>query len=161
LSRQLIFTKGAGKHDRMDVVVEGVCTCNVQCPKQGIIPHDMIHFAVESTLQRRGFITRTLEGDTSGFRMTSNVESDGVERLVEVFQADGWAGWVSEPSDLLDLYHVTCEGRHCAALPIGEPEILAIREHIHRLTAAWELVKIGESLCVSGNMRQSDNAATR
>ena len=82
MSRQLIFTKGAGKHDRMDVVVEGVCTCNVQCPKQGIIPHDMIHFAVESTLQRRGFITRTLEGDTSGFRMTSNVESDGVEEAL-------------------------------------------------------------------------------
>ena len=86
---QLIFTKGAGKYDRMDVIVDGICTNSVQCPKQGIIPHDMLHFAVESTLQRRGFIIRTLEGDASGFRMTSTAESDGVERLVEVLQADG------------------------------------------------------------------------
>ena len=146
---QLIFTKGAGKNDRMDVIVDGICTNSVQCPKQGIIPHDMLHFAVESTLQRRGFIIRTLEGDASGFRMTSTVESDGVERLVEVLQADGWAGWTNEPSALLDLYRVTCESRHCEPLPIGEPEILAVREHIHRLTAAWQSTQIGESMSLS------------
>lgn len=157
----LIFTKGAGKYDRMDVVVEGVCTSRVQCPKQGIIPHDMLHYAVETTLQCRGFVTRTMEGDLGGFRMAPTAESDGVERLVEVFQADGWAGWVSEPPALLELYRVTCEARHCAPLPVGEPEVLAIREAIHRLTSAWKAVKIGGSLSVGGNMWQSDNAATR
>jgi len=146
---QLIFTKGAGKYDRMDVIVDGLCTNSVQCPKQGIIPHDMLHFAVEATLQRRGFIIRTLEGDASGFRMSSTVESDGVERLVEVLQADGWAGWTSDPSALLELYRVTCEARHCAPLSIGEPEILAVREHIHRLTTAWQSTKIGESMPIS------------
>ncbi|MFM8518490.1 MAG: hypothetical protein ACKODA_11545 [Nevskiaceae bacterium] len=142
----LIFTKGRGKFDRMDVFVNGVCTSTVQCPKQGIIPHDMLHFAVETTLQLRGFITRTLEGDASGFRMTSTAESDGVERLVEVLQADGWAGWTSEPSALLDLYRVTCEARRCPPLPIGEPEILAVRDRIHTLTTEWQSVKIGESI---------------
>jgi len=142
----LIFTKGRGKFDRMDVFVNGVCTSTVQCPKQGIIPHDMLHFAVETTLQLRGFITRTLEGDASGFRMTSTAESDGVERLVEVLQADGWAGWTSEPSALLDLYRVTCEARRCPPLPIGEPEVLAVRDRIHKLTAEWQSVKIGESI---------------
>ena len=143
---QLIFTKGADKYDRMDVIVDGACTNSVLCPKQGIIPHDMLHFAVESTLQLRGFIIRTLEGDASGFRMTSTAESDGVERLVEVLQADGWAGWTNEPSALLDVYRVTCEARRCPPLPIGEPEILAVRDRIHKLTADWQSVKIGESM---------------
>ncbi len=145
---QLVFTKGADKYDRMDVLVDGVCTNTVQCPKQNIIPHDMLHFAVEATLQRRGFVARTLEGDASGFRMISTAESDGVERLVEVLQADGWAGWSSEPAELLDLYRITCEARRCPPLPIGEPEILLVRERIHQLTAAWQIVKIGESMLV-------------
>jgi len=145
---QLVFTKGADKFDRMDVLVDGVCTTTVQCPKQGIIPHDMLHLAVEATLQRRGFIARTLDGDASGFRMTSTAESDGVERLVEVLQADGWAGWTNEPAALLELYAITCEARRCAPLPIGEPEILAVRERIHQLTAAWQSVQIGESMQV-------------
>jgi hypothetical protein len=143
---QLVFTKGADKYDRMDVLVDGVCTNTVQCPKQNIIPHDMLHFAVEATLQRRGFIARTLEGDASGFRMISTAESDGVERLVEVLQADGWAGWSSEPAELLDLYRITCEARRCPPLPIGEPEILLVRDRIHQLTAAWQSVNIGEAM---------------
>jgi len=138
--------KGADKYDRMDVLVDGVCTNTVQCPKQNIIPHDMMHFAVEATLQGRGFMTRTLEGDASGFRMISTAESDGVERLVEVLQADGWADWSSEPSALLDLYRVTCEARRCPPLPIGEPEILLVRDRIHQLTAEWRSVNIGEAM---------------
>lgn len=146
---QLVFIKGAGKYDRLDVLLDGACISSVPCPKQGIIPHDMLHFAVEVTLQRRGFITRTREGDVSGFRMTPTAESDGIERLVEVFQADGWAGWRSEPSELLDLYRVTCEARCCTPLSIGEPEMLAVRGRIQQLTADWQVVAIGGTMRLS------------
>lgn len=81
--------------------------------------------------------------------MTSTVESDGVERLVEVLQADAWADWVSDPHALLDLYRTTCEARRCAPLPIGERELLAIRERIRRLTADWQPMKIGESMAIT------------
>lgn len=89
----LVFTKGAGKHDRMDVMCDGVVSESIECPKQGIIPHDMVHFAVESVLQKRGFVGRVLDGEAASFQMQAEAESDGVERLVEVFQADGWSGW--------------------------------------------------------------------
>lgn len=101
---QLIFTKGPGKHDTMQVIRNGTLGESIECPKQGIIPHDMVHYAVESTLHKRGFIRRVLDGDAGSFGMEAEAESDGVERLVEVFQADGWSGWNSAPADMLDLY---------------------------------------------------------
>ncbi|MBU6376947.1 MAG: hypothetical protein KJS95_00310 [Gammaproteobacteria bacterium] len=146
---RLVFTKGAGKHDRLDIFRDGACISQVVCPKQGIIPHDMIHFAVEATLQHRGFITRALDGETGGWRMASSTESDGVERLVEVLQADGWAGWQSEPSALLDLYLTTCDARRCPPLPLQEIDLLAVRERIGQLSEAWQQVAVGATLAVS------------
>ena len=85
---RLTFTKGSGKHDRLDVFRNGMHAESIDCPKQGIIPHDMVHYAVEGTLQKRGFIGRVLDGESATFRMEAEAESDGVERLVEVFQAE-------------------------------------------------------------------------
>lgn len=143
---KLIFTKGADKYDRMDLLRDGVVTSSVQCPKQGIIPHDMIHFAVESTLHLRGYMTRALAGDDSGYRMAATPESDGVERLVEVIQADGWSGWTSDPAAMLDLYRVTCEARDCSPVPIAADDLLAVRERILELTSAWQKLSVGDSL---------------
>ena len=142
----LLFTKGSGKHDRMDVVRNGIAAESVECPKQGIIPHDMVHFAVESTLLKRGFVGRILDGEVGTFQMQSDAESDGVERLVEVFQADGWSGWNSAPADMLDLYQVTCKARVCEPLAIAAVDIEAVRHRILDLTAQWQAVPVGETL---------------
>jgi hypothetical protein len=144
----LLFTKGSGKHDRMDVVRNGVVAESVQCPKQGIIPHDMVHFAVESTLLKRGFVGRILDGEPATFYMQPEAESDGVERLVEVFQADGWSGWSSAPADMLDLYKVTCKARLCEPLAVSAVDIEAVRLRILYLTNRWQEVPVGGTLIV-------------
>jgi hypothetical protein len=146
---ELVFTKGTGKHDRMDVIRHGARAESIDCPKQGIIPHDMVHYAVESTLQRRGFIGRVLAGEAASFQMQGDAQSDGVERLVEVFQADGWSGWNSAPADLLDLYQVTCRARACAPLSLEAGDIEAVRERLLELTARWQAVAAGESLTLA------------
>jgi hypothetical protein len=146
LHMQLIFTKGSGKHDQMEVMRNGVVAESIACPKQGIIPHDMVHFGVESTLHKRGFVDRILHGEAATFQMESEPESDGVERLVEVFQADGWSGWNSAPADMLDLYQVTCHARQCEPLQLSLEDIDAVRKKLLELTAQWQLVAIGESL---------------
>lgn len=143
---QILFTKGAGKHDRMDVIRDDAPSQQIECPKQGIIPHDMVHFAVESVLHKRGFVTRVAAGEAADFRMDAEAESDGVERLVEVFQADGWAGWNSAPADMLDLYRVTCEARQCEALAVGVADVEAVRERILVLTAQWQATAVGQSM---------------
>lgn len=143
---QLVFTKGSGKHDRMDLIRDGHIAESIECPKQGIIPHDMVHFAVENVLHKRGFIGRVLEGEAASFQMQADSESDGVERLVEVFQADGWSGWSTAAADMLDLYQVTCTARPCAPLEVLAADIEAVRGKILELTAQWQSVPVGKSL---------------
>lgn len=145
---QLVFTKGSGKHDTMDVVRDGEVTDSIECPKQGIIPHDMVHYAVETTLHRRGFVVRLLDGEDASFQMQAESESDGVERLVEVFQADGWSGWHSAPADMLDLYTVTCKARDCEPLALQVGDIEAVRHKILELTDKWHSVPVGKSLAL-------------
>jgi hypothetical protein len=146
---RLVFTKGPGKHDRMDVMRDDGVSESIECPKQGIIPHDMVHYAVESVLHKRGFVGRVLDGEAATFQMQAEAESDGVERLVEVFQADGWSGWNTAPADMLDLYQVTCKARECEPLDVGPDDIAAVRKRILELTQQWQAVAVGASLAVT------------
>ena len=143
---KLIFTKGSGKHDKMEVIRTGSLTETIDCPKQGIIPHDMVHYAVECVLHKKGFLGRVLDGEVASFQMSAESESDGVERLVEVFQADVWSGWSSSPSDMLELYQVTCNARQCAPLTVNSDDIEAVRVRILELTKQWQSIPIGKSL---------------
>lgn len=144
----LVFTKGRGKLDRMDVVRDGDVRESIECPKQGIIPHDMVHYAVESVLRKRGFVGRVAQGEAATFRMGPEAESDAIERLVEVLQADGWSGWTSSPTDMLDLYAVTCRARGCAPLDRAAGDVEAVRQRILQLTTEWQAVPVGGSLTV-------------
>lgn len=44
---KIAFTKGSGKYDVMEIVIPDKPQERVNCPKQRIIPHDMIHYAIE------------------------------------------------------------------------------------------------------------------
>ncbi len=156
---KLVFTKGSGKYDRMDVIREGSPVESIDCPKQGIIPHDMVHYAVEITLEKRGFIGRVLDGEPATFRMQPNAESDAVERLVEVFQADGWSGWTSSPQDMLDLYGVTCKARECTPLAIDASDVEVVRGKLLELSARWQSLAVGESLQLHRWDRDQDNGS--
>lgn len=146
---KLVFTKGSGKYDRMEVARGHGAVERIDCPKQRIIPHDMVHYAVESTLEKRGFITRVRDGERADFRMPPEAESDGVERLVEVFQGDAWSGGTSSPADMLDLYRITCTERECPMLAVSEADIDAIRARVAELTAQWDALAVGQSLVLS------------
>lgn len=140
---KISFIKGSGKYDRM-VIDRGDATESIDCPKQRIIPHDMVHYAVECTLHKRGFLGRVRDGEAAGFRMVAESESDGVERLVEVFQGDAWSGGTSPPEDMIELYQVTCRARGCAPLPVSHDDILAVRSRIAELDAEWQALAVGQ-----------------
>jgi hypothetical protein len=143
---ELIFTKGKGKYDRLELHRPGQAVAHIDCPKQRIIPHDMVHYAVESTLLARGFLGRLRDGEDASFRMAAEAESDGVERLVEVFQGDAWSGGDSDPADMLDLYRVTCTERACPMLPVTAADLMAVRERIADLDRQWQAVAVGQVL---------------
>jgi hypothetical protein len=142
----LVFTKGAQRTDRLEVRRPGRAPELIECPKQGIIPHDMVHYAVEHTLHRRGFLSRVADGEAAVFQMSSEAESDGVERLVEVIQGDAWSGGAGAAGDLLAMYELTCVAKQCPALPVSEVDIDAIRGHIAELSTRWAQVGVGQSL---------------
>jgi hypothetical protein len=140
---KLVFTKGAGKFDRMEVVRAGQPSEVIDCPKQGIIPHDMVHYAVEHTLGARGFLTRVKDGEAAAFRMQAEAQSDAVERLVEVFQGDAWSGGQSPAADLIEMVRVTCQARSCPMLDVDEAAITHVRAVIADLTGKWSAVPVG------------------
>ncbi len=142
---RLSFTKGAGRTDLVVLTHADGHSVRIGCPKQQIIPHDMVHFAVEAELGKRGFLRRVRAGEAADRRMAGTPESDAVERLVEVMQADGWspganAGW------LIELYRVTCAARDCPMLPIDANVIHALRVRIAALEAAWKALPVGGTL---------------
>ncbi len=135
--------------DWMDVYRDGHPVQRVDCPKQRIIPHDMVHLAVESTLRRRGFLARVAGGESAQYGMQAEPVSDAVERLVEVFQGDAWSGGKSPAQDMLDLYRVTCAARSCPVLDIGAEDIDAVRHELAALDARWLAVPVGGALSLS------------
>lgn len=143
---KLIFTKGSGKYDTMRVVRPNCIDESIECPKQRIIPHDMMHFAVESSLRQRGFLSRVRVGESAGFAMQAEAESDSVERLVEVFQGDEWSGGGSSVAEMIAMYQVTCDARECPSISIDEEIIRTIRACIASLDAQWQGTPVGQSL---------------
>lgn len=145
---ELTFTKGSGKSDRLLIRRPGHADASLECPKQRIIPHDMVHFAVEDVLGTRGFLGRVAAGEAADFTMAGEGESDGIERLVEVFQGDGWSGGTTPASEMIDLYRVTCAARACPMLAIDEDTILTIKRRIAALEQQWAAVPVGGSMAL-------------
>ena len=144
---KLIFTKRDGKYDDLAIERDGRPTETIQCPKQGIIPHDMVHYAIESTLAHRGFLTMVAEGEAASFTTTGGDAEEAVERLVENFQAEMWGGRV--PADeLLASYELACDARGHPAAPVSVADVKAIRARLDDLSEKWAAVPLQGSLTV-------------
>ena len=151
---QLTFTKSGGgnpaRYDRLDIVTDTGPLPPIDYPKQGIIPHDMVHFIVESEIATRGFLGGIAAGGDSGFTAgADNPHHRAVERLVETVQAEAWGGGPVADADFIDLYRVTCEARDDMPLALDSATIAAIRARIADLTARWEAVPVGGTLMLT------------
>lgn len=87
----------------------GTCTDTLM-PRQGILPHDLVHYVVESALPlRHGFLSLLARGADAQFVMEAvhdkanpNVETEAVqaEAIVEGLQAQLWSGAFDEAAFL-------------------------------------------------------------
>ena len=141
----MIFTKQAGKYDLLEIVRADGSTERIDCPKQRIIPHDMVHYAVEKILGARGFMRAIGAGEAVAYAPMKEVEAESVERLVETMQADAW-GAPGTAADLLDLYRLTCGARGHEAMSVDTAAVEAIRDEIMRLQLMWDDVPTGGTL---------------
>jgi hypothetical protein len=144
---RLTFTKRGGKYDDLLIERPSAPPETIQCPKQGIIPHDMVHYAVESTLAHRGFLGMVAGGDAAVFATQGGDSEEAIERLVESFQAEMWGGRVPA-SELLATYEIACEARGHPMAPVTVADIEGIRASLDDLTARWSAVPVNGSLTV-------------
>ena len=145
---RLTFTKRGGKHDDLLIERDGRAPETIACPKQGIIPHDMVHYAVESVLAHCGFLTMVAEGQAAGFGMAGGGDAEeAVERLVETFQAEMWSGRVPA-AELLAMYEHACGARGHTAVPVTGVDIEAVRARLDALTAEWGALPVNGVLAV-------------
>lgn len=145
---RLTFTKRDGKYDDLVVERDGRPPEAIACPKQGIIPHDMIHYAVESIIAERGFLSLVADGQSAGFQVAGDGISEAIERLVETFQAEMWGGRVPA-EDLLATYEHACEARAHAVAPVSPKDVALIRARIDELTSQWSAVPLGGALTLA------------
>lgn len=141
----IVFEKRAGKYDAMMVTRADGAVEEVACPKQRPIPHDMFHYAVETVLERRGFMHRVAAGEAASFRMgpgPDGAASEAVERLVETMQADAWSGR-PDPAEVIDLFHTTCAARGDTPFALDAAAVAAIRAKIDELAAQWNALPVG------------------
>jgi len=142
---RLTFTKRGGKHDDLVIDREGRPPDRISCPKQGIIPHDMVHYAVECTLAHRGFLGLVADGAAAAFETAGGESEEAIERLVETFQAEMWGGRVPS-ADFLATYEHACDSRGHAAVAVSAEDVEAIRARLDELTDKWAAVGVNESL---------------
>jgi hypothetical protein len=144
---RLTFTKGAGKFDRLEIMAADGPRPAIDCPKQGIIPHDMVHFAVEAEVTSTGFLGLIAAGGDGSYRLgLEDRTAQSVERLVEMFQGEGWSGTVLPEAEFIALYATTCEERGDTPLPITAALLTAIRSRIADVSRKWAAVPVGGSL---------------
>lgn len=99
----LTFTKGTGNYDHPHIARSGLPLEMIQCPKQGIIPHDMIHYAVESVVPHRGFLSLLQQGQPASFSTQGDEVADAIERLVETFQCGAGGSVPATPSHCMSM----------------------------------------------------------
>ena len=145
---RLTFAKGTGKYDDLRIERETLPVETIRCPKQGIIPHDMIHYAVESIVPHRGFLSLLREGKPASFSTVGDANADAIERLVETFQAEMW-GRPVPVADFLATYEHGCTASGHAIAPVSAEDVEAIRVKIDELSAAWEDVPAKGQLTLS------------
>ena len=144
---RLTLTKRGGKHDELLIERQGRLPETIACPKQGIIPHDMVHYAVESILAHQGFLSLVAEGQAADSATTGGASEEAIERLVETFQAEMWGGRVPA-ADLLETYAHACDARGHAAVPVSAANVEAIRARLDELSAEWSAVPVNGTLTV-------------
>lgn len=151
------FTKQPGKHDWMECIRTNGTTTSCLMPKQGILPHDFVHYVVEDTLDlRRGFWGIVAIGvgfpnseppwDAAEFNLPDLTEALQAESLVECFQAEMWNGFQAS-ENFAEILQITCLERNVPSPDtISQGQLEQVRLRIQDFSQQWQKLAIGETL---------------
>jgi len=155
---KLIAEKRA-KSDKLDhlrYVRNDGSTTETAMPRQGILPHDLVHYVVESGLGlTHGFIGLVAGGVNATFAMESThdpigkdvlAESIQVEAVVEALQTQLWSGQF-DAGDFLEGVRTACLAHDVPAFAFPDPQAgQRLFDAALALNATWQAVPYYGSL---------------
>jgi len=161
---RITITKGE-REDRIEAVRADGSSVQTTFPHKGPIPHDAVHFYVESALQLGDAFWGTVAagrhpeevaeiakagGHASAKRATgadaSIVRLVQAERVVECFEADLWSGGTTSPQTIRDAIAAGCAESLVPTMEVSDEAIAAIQSSLKNLVTCWPASKPGESL---------------
>jgi len=153
--QKLRFKKMTGKNDELEFWVDGAELVRVQNPKQRIVPHDMVHYAIETSFPFEGFIRLVFAGHEPGKTMEAlngfspklaseyHETSWITESLVEAMQAALWSQ-VYGYKDFEYAYQQACKARKIKPVKVQRKDFDSCLALIGRLGEEWTRLAAGE-----------------
>ncbi|HEY0061222.1 MAG TPA: hypothetical protein VGC21_03810 [Telluria sp.] len=156
-----IIAQKAGKTDKLDrlrYLRQDGSSTETAMPRQGILPHDLVHFVVETQLGlQNGFTGLVARGANASFAMETTHEPIGkdvaaeaiqVEGIVEALQTQLWSGQFSA-GDFLEGVRTACLMRATPAFEFASPATgQRLFDAALELDAQWQAVPFYGSLTV-------------
>lgn len=152
------FTKNApsAKADTLTCIRADGTNTTGSMPKQGVLPHDAIHYVVENTLGwREAFFGQIEAGDdfapvSARFHSQKNAavrhpRERQSEALVECLQAEQWGG-ATNPTAFSEKLTKACHAHRVAALVLTATDLDRVRVALREFGAAWRPLGSGKSL---------------
>lgn len=143
--RTLIFQKNSSKTDGVEFIADGKTIALLDNPKQGILPHDLIHALVETQLDLRGFISLVFEGQNPAFAMQADGEAWLAEAMVEAIQGMLWSGRL-DLEQFNEWVRSICEQRQVATVVTSPEQFSALSARLKETTERWLVLAPGQSL---------------
>jgi hypothetical protein len=143
------------KYDRLRYVRADGSETSSEMPRQGILPHDLVHYVVESGLPlRHGFLSLVAKGADAGFVMDAihdktnlqvEIEAVQTEAIVEALQSQLWSG-VFDIDAFLDGVRGACEARQKPVYVFAEIDPEELYHRAIELNRQWMLLENFQSL---------------
>jgi hypothetical protein len=144
------------KCDRLRFVRSDGSQCEISMPRQGTLPHDLVHYVVESALPlKHGFLGLVAAGADARFVMqtahdTTNgdVETQAVqaEAVVEALQAQLWSGSFNRESFLDGAASASaCRGKPAFDFTYFDPQV-RLYDSALALLECWSRVPFHQSM---------------
>ncbi|MES2126718.1 MAG: hypothetical protein V4463_05550 [Pseudomonadota bacterium] len=148
-----LIAEKLSKSDKLDRLtyerVDG-SRCTISMPRQGILPHDLVHYLVEKQLGlRHGFTGIVAGGGDANFTMGQThdpankllqAEAVQVEAIVEALQTQLWCGSFTE-EDFLEGARSAAEVRGKPAFDFGGRDLEALLYlPAQKLGAEWSAI---------------------
>jgi hypothetical protein len=159
---KISITKGASA-DRIEARRPDGSVVSTSFPHKGPIPHDAVHFFVESGLGIDSAFWGLVEAGKHPEEVQELAKAAGhasagrpsipdayfvpviqAERIVECFEADLWGG-TGDPESFRDMVRAGCEQSLVPNFPITDAAIRSVRDRIAEFRRQWEALSVGGS----------------